>query len=123
VAAVLFMLLVLTGNTMMQSVRERVPEFAVLKTLGYSDNGVLMLVLAESVILCVLAAIAGLVFARVGIPRIGDISPDLGQLLLMPWSSLLTGLGFALVVSVISGALPALRARRLSIIESLASRP
>jgi len=123
VAAVLFMLLFLTGNTMMQSVRERVPEFAVLKTLGYSDNGVLMLVLAESVILCVLAAIAGLVFARVGIPRIGDISPDLGQLLLMPWSSLLTGLGFALVVSVISGALPALRARRLSIIESLASRP
>jgi putative ABC transport system permease protein len=123
VAAVLFMLLFLTGNTMMQSVRERVPEFAVLKTLGYSDNGVLMLVLAESVILCVLAAIAGLVFARVGIPRIGDISPDLGQLLLMPWSSLLTGLGIALVVSVISGALPALRARRLSIIESLASRP
>jgi putative ABC transport system permease protein len=123
VAAVLFMLLFLTGNTMMQSVRERVPEFAVLKTLGYSDNGVLALVLAESVILCLLAAIAGLIFARVGIPRIGDISPDLGQLLLMPWSSLLTGLGFALIVSVISGAIPALRAKRLSIIESLARRP
>jgi len=123
VAAVLFMLLFLTGNTMMQSVRERVPEFGVLKTLGYSDNGVLALVLAESVILCSLAAATGLIFARVGIPRIEDISPDLGRLLLMPWSALLTGLGFALAVSVISGALPAIRARRLSIIDSLASRP
>ena len=123
VAAVLFMLLFLTGNTMMQSVRERIPEFAVLKTLGYSDNGVLALVLAESLILCSMAAATGLVFARIGIPRIEDISPDLGRLLLMPWSALLTGLGFALAVSVISGALPALRARRLSIIDSLASRP
>jgi putative ABC transport system permease protein len=107
---------------MMQSVRERVPEFAVLKTLGYSDNGVLALVLAESVVLCILAAVTGLIFARVGIPRIGDISPDMGQLLLMPWSALLTGLGFALAVSVISGGLPALRARRFSIIDSLAGR-
>jgi putative ABC transport system permease protein len=123
VAAVLFMLLFLTGNTMMQSVRERVPEFAVLKTLGYSDNGVLVLVLAESVVLCCLAAATGLIFARIGIPRIEDISPDLGRLLLMPWSALLIGLGLSLVVSVISGALPALRARRLSIIDSLASRP
>ena len=123
VAAVLFMLLFLTGNTMMQSVRERIPEFGVLKTIGYSDNVVLTLVLAESVILCLLAAVTGLIIARVGIPRIGDISPDMGQLLLMPWSALLTGLGFALAVSVVSGALPALRARRLSIIDSLASRP
>jgi putative ABC transport system permease protein len=122
VAAVLFMLLFLTGNTMMQSVRERVPEFAVLKTLGYSDNGVLMLVMAESVILCLLAAIAGLIFAKLGIPRISDISPDMGQLLLMPLSSLATGLAFALVVSVVSGIVPALRARRLSIIQSLARR-
>lgn len=117
------MLLFLTGNTMMQSVRERIPEFGVLKTLGYSDNAVLALVLVESVILCILAAVTGLIFARVSIPRIADISPDMGQSLLMPWSALLTGLGFALAVSVVSGALPALRARRLSIIDSLASGP
>ncbi|HET7084641.1 MAG TPA: ABC transporter permease [Rhizomicrobium sp.] len=123
VAAVLFMLLFLTGNTMMQSVRERVPEFAVLKTLGYSDGGVLALVLAESVILCLLAAAAGLALAKLGIPRIGDISPDMGQLLLMPWSALLTGLGFGLAVSLASGLIPALRAKRLSIIQALASRP
>jgi putative ABC transport system permease protein len=54
--AVAFMLLFLTGNTMMQSVRERTPELAVLKTLGFSDGRVLMLVFAESVLLCAIAA-------------------------------------------------------------------
>src|SRR5262249_38703251 len=67
-AAVAFMLLFLTGNTMMQSVRERISEFAVLKTLGYSDGRVLMLVLAESVLLSTMAALAGLVVAKLGIP-------------------------------------------------------
>jgi putative ABC transport system permease protein len=122
VTAVLFMLLFLTGNTMMQSVRERVPEFGVLKTLGYSDGGVLALVLAEAVILCLLAAGAGLAFAKLGIPRIGDFAPDMGQLLLMPWSALLTGLGFAVAVAIVSALVPALRAKRLSIIDALANR-
>jgi putative ABC transport system permease protein len=93
------------------------------QTLGYSDVGVLMLVLAESVILCLLAAVAGLAIAKFGIPRIGDISPDLGQLLLMPWSALLTGLGFALLVAVIAGVVPAWRAKRLSIVNALAKAP
>jgi putative ABC transport system permease protein len=119
VSAVLFMLLFLTGNTMMQSVHERIPEFAVLKTLGFSDRGVLSLVLAEAVILCALAAAAGLAIAKLGVPLIAQASPDLGLWLLMPWSALLTGLGFALLVALLSGLLPALKAKRLSIIEAL----
>lgn len=119
IAAVLFMLLFLTGNTMMQSVRERVSEFAVLKTLGFSDTAVLTLVLAEALVLCGLAAGAGLVIAKIGVPLIGEVSPDLGQLLLMPWPALLTGLGFALAVALVAGLVPALKARRLSIIEAL----
>ena len=63
VGAVLFTLLFLTGNMMMQSVRERIPEFAVLKTLGFSNGGVLALVLAESLLLCLIAAAVGLAFA------------------------------------------------------------
>jgi putative ABC transport system permease protein len=57
VGAALFTLLFLTGNTMMQSVRERIPEFAVLKTLGFSDRAVLALIFSEAFILCVLAAL------------------------------------------------------------------
>jgi putative ABC transport system permease protein len=121
ITAVLFMLLFLTGNTMMQSVRERMSEFAVLKTLGYSDGGVLALVLAEAVILCLLAAVAGLAIAKLGIPYISDVAPDTGQLLLMPWSALLTGLSFALAVALASGLVPAWRAKRLSIVQALRS--
>jgi putative ABC transport system permease protein len=122
IIAVLFMLLFLTGNTMMQSVRERVPEFAVLKTLGYSDGSVLALVLAEAVILCACAAGFGLFIAKLGVPLIGEAMPDLSLWLLMPWSAALTGLGFALAVALVSGLIPALKAGRLSIIDALASR-
>jgi putative ABC transport system permease protein len=122
ITAVLFMLLFLTGNTMMQSVRERIGEFAVLKTLGFSDRSVLALVLAESVVLCACAAGAGLAVAKIGVPLIGEAMPDLSMWLLMPWQAALTGLGFALVVALVSGLIPALKAQRLSIIDALMSR-
>jgi putative ABC transport system permease protein len=122
ITAVLFMLLFLTGNTMMQSVRERIGEFAVLKTLGFSDRSVLALVLAESVVLCACAAGAGLAVAKIGVPLIGEAMPDLSMWLLMPWQAAVTGLGFALVVALVSGLIPALKAQRLSIIDALMSR-
>src|SRR6267142_2291541 len=66
--AVLFTLLFLTGNTMMQSVRERTPELAILKTVGFSDRSVTILVLIESILLCVLAAALGLAAAAAVFP-------------------------------------------------------
>src|SRR6202035_2680232 len=68
--AVFFTLLFLTGNTMMQSGRERVPELAVLKTLGFGDGLVLELVLAESLLLCVIAAVIGLLLSFAALPII-----------------------------------------------------
>ena len=59
VGAVMFTLLFLTANTMMQSVRERVPELAVLKTLGFTGTRVSMFVLIESLLLCLFAAVVG----------------------------------------------------------------
>ena len=119
--AVAFMLLFLTGNTMMQSVRERTPEFAVMKTLGFSDSRVLMLVFAESVLLCSFAALAGLAIAKLVIPLVRDDIPGAG-IVQMPWIALLTGLAFALLVAFVSGLLPALRAKRLNIVDALAGR-
>ena len=68
VGAVLFTLLFLTGNTMMQSVRERIPELAVLKAIGFSDGKVTALVLVESVLLCMVAASLGLAAAAAVFP-------------------------------------------------------
>ena len=119
--AVAFMLLFLTGNTMMQSVRERTPEFAVLKTLGFSDGRIVMLVLFESMLLCALAALAGLVVAKLVIPLVKDSIPG-ADIVQMPWVAILTGLGLALLVAFVSAVVPALRAKRLSIVDALARR-
>jgi putative ABC transport system permease protein len=121
VGAVFFMLLFVTGNTMVQSIRERTPEFAVLKTLGFSDKAVLCLVIAESVLLCVLAAVAGLLVSKIIIP-IARHMLGFGLLLQMTWLAMLRGFGLALVVALVSSIYPALRVKRLSIVDALAGR-
>jgi len=122
VTAVIFMLLFLTGNTMMQSVRERVPEFGVMKTLGFSDMGVLALVFAESAMLCSLAGITGLALAEIVVPMIQKFLPDAASLLQISWSAFLPGFGFALLVAFVSGLIPALRVMRLNVVDALADR-
>jgi putative ABC transport system permease protein len=117
--AVFFTLLLLTGNTMAQAIRERIPELAVLKTIGFSNRAVLLLVLSESVLLLLLGGIAGLLLARLGLPLISAASS--GQLdLVMPAQSWLLGLCLMLLIGFIVGLPPALRAMRLRIVDALA---
>jgi putative ABC transport system permease protein len=118
IGAVFFTLLFLTGNTMMQSVRERIPEFAVLKTLGFSDSGVLTLVLVESLALCVTAALLGLALAELAFPQLKQL---IGTATL-PGSVIALGLALAVLLAFVTGLLPALRARRLNIVDALAGR-
>jgi putative ABC transport system permease protein len=113
--AVFFTLLFLTGNTMMQSVRERIPELAVLKTLGFTDGKVLGLVIGESLMLCVFAAIIGLALSYAALPVIGKAlqGVQLDPVALIP------GLGAAVLLALIVGLPPAWRAMRLSIVDAL----
>jgi putative ABC transport system permease protein len=113
--AVFFTLLFLTGNTMMQSVRERVPELAVLKTLGFTDGKVLALVIAESMMLCVFAAVIGLGLSYATLPIIGQAlqGVQLDPVALVP------GLGAAVLLALIVGLPPAFRAMRLNIVDAL----
>jgi putative ABC transport system permease protein len=120
--AVFFTLLLLTGNTMAQAVRERIPELAVLKTIGFSDRSVLGLVLAESVLLVVLGGLLGLVLAAAIVPMVSAASGGLVQLpglLGQTW-----GMGLALMVGIglLVGLLPAIRGMRLNIVDALAGR-
>jgi len=116
--AVFFALLFLTGNTMMQSVRERIPELAVLKTLGFGDGKVLGLVLAESLLLCVIAAVIGLAlsFAALPVIKMGLLGVELSPKALIP------GAGAAVLLALIVGMPPALRAMRLNIVDALADK-
>jgi putative ABC transport system permease protein len=116
--AVFFALLFLTGNTMMQSVRERIPELAVLKTLGFGDGKVLRLVLAESLLLCMIAAIIGLALSYAALPI---IKIALQGVVLAP-TALIPGFGAAVLLALIVGTAPALRAMRLNIVDALADK-
>lgn len=121
-AAVFFTLVLLTGNTMAQAVRERIPELAVLKTLGFSNKSVLALVLTESVLLILIGGLIGLAIATV---VISALQTSLGGT--MPMSPVGTAIwlrGIALMVGIglVVGALPALRGMRLRIVDALAGR-
>ena len=118
VGAVLFTLLFLTANTMMQSVRERTSELAVLKTLGFSDGKVLVLVLIEALMLCVFAAAVGLALASMVFPVLRPIFGDFK----MPMIVVAMGAGMSLVLAFVSGFPPAWRARQLNIVDALAGR-
>jgi putative ABC transport system permease protein len=118
VGAVLFTLLFLTGNTMMQSMRERIPELAVLKTLGFTDGAVSTLVLFESILLCVISALIGLGLASIAF---NGLTAALGTIS-MPMSVILLGIGIAAALAIVSGLPPAWRAMRLNIVDALAGR-
>jgi putative ABC transport system permease protein len=121
--AVFFTLLLLTGNTMAQAVRERIPELAVLKTIGFSNRSVLMLVLAEAVLLVVMGGVLGLVFAPLAMRAAVKLSGGFIQLPSnLPPESWMTGLVLMLAFGVLAGLLPALRGMRLNIVDALAGR-
>jgi putative ABC transport system permease protein len=114
---VFFTLLLVTGNTMAIAVRERVGELAVLKTVGFSDTLVLRLVLAEALLVAVIGGAIGIGAAKAASPGLSGALP--GMVVYLPTGSLLTGLLLALVVGLVAGALPALSAMRLQVVDAL----
>jgi putative ABC transport system permease protein len=121
IGAVLFTLLFLAGNTMSQSVRDRVPELGVLKTLGFNDGAVWLLVVAEASVLCLFAAAIGLAIAAAVFPRVFG-SLNFTSPIPLPLRVWAVGFGIALVLAGLSATLPASRARRLTIVEALSGR-
>ena len=120
--AVFFTLLLLTGNTMAQAVRERTSELAVLKTIGFTSHSVLAMVLAESVLLVLIGGVLGLGLAAVLGPVVGTLSGGAISLPPIGWRSWALGLGLMAAIGLLVGALPALRAMRLNIVDALAGR-
>lgn len=119
--AVFFTLLLVVGNTMAQSVRERVPELAVLKTLGFSDVSVLGFVLAEAGALCLIGGLIGMSLATLLGAGLEKATGGQFQLAVSGpvW---VMGLIAIVLMSLAVGLLPALRAQRLKIVDALAGR-
>jgi putative ABC transport system permease protein len=123
-AAGLAMILFLTAICLAQSVRERIPEFAVLKTLGFSDGAVIALVFAEAAIPCLLGAAIGLGLAAEFARQIPQLLPPDAYLPApyLPASLLGAGFACAALVALLSTMLPALRLKRLDVAAALSGR-
>jgi putative ABC transport system permease protein len=118
ISAVFFTLLLIAGNTMAQSVRERTNELAVLKTLGFGDRLVMALVLTESCLLTLVGATGGLGVAYLLALR-GDPTPGFLPLFRLPAGQLSVGFLLALALGLVTGAMPAWQAMRLRIVDAL----
>ncbi len=117
-AAVFFTILLVAGNTMAQSVRERTSELAVLKTLGFSDGRVLGLVLAESITLAGTAGAVGLALAWWLIQQ-GDPTRGALPIFFLPARDLIEGILLVVLLGAAAGIVPAVRAMRLRIADAL----
>jgi putative ABC transport system permease protein len=123
VAAAFATLLLLTGTTLMQAYRERIHEFAVLKTIGFTDRSICAMVLGEAVLLTGGAAVLGLLIARALLPALGHVMARVGAPgLTFPGIVFVAGVGFALLLALASALPAAWRAQRLSIVDALAVR-
>ena len=117
--AVFFTLLILTGNTMAQSIRERIPELGILKTLGFSDAKVTALVLAEALLLLVLGGALGMGAAVASMPTLNGATGGRFPPLFVGSETWLLAAVAAALVALAIGLPPAWRARRLKIVEAL----
>jgi putative ABC transport system permease protein len=118
-SAVFFTMLLVAGNTMAQSFRERIPEFAILKTLGFSDVSVMLMVLSESIIICGFGGLLGLGLAKLLIvgsaAKVAMFLPGFN----LSATILLTGALWIVLFGVVTGAVPAVQGLRLNIISAL----
>jgi len=118
-SAVFFTILLVAGNTMAQSVRERTEELGVLKAMGFTHRGVLGLVLAESCLLAMLGGFLGLSLAWFLISWIGDPSGGALPIFFFPTRDLVLGIVLVLLLGLVAGLLPALQAQRLQIADAM----
>jgi putative ABC transport system permease protein len=118
--AVFFTILILTGNTMAQSIRERIPELAVLKTLGFSDRAVTALVLGEALLLLGLGGSLGMAASVSLMPVLNGATGGRFPPLFVDSSTWLLAAVVTLALALAVGLPPALRVNRLRIVDALA---
>ena len=116
---VFFTLLLVTGNTMAISVRERTNELGVLKAIGFTNGQVVVLVLAESCLLAVIGGVVGLGLASAIVPVLAQPLSGLLPLFYLPVRALFIGLAFCIALGLVTGIFPAIQAMRLRVADAL----
>jgi len=116
--AVLFTMILVAANTMAQSVRERTSEVGVLKTLGFSNASILVLVLSESVLIAVIGGGLGLLAAWAFVQQ-GDPTGGMLPIFVLPTRDVVLGGALIVGLGLLAGALPAMNAMNLKITDAL----
>ena len=116
--AVLFTMILVAANTMAQSVRERTSEVGVLKTLGFSNASILVLVLSESLLIAVIGGGLGLLTAW-AIVQQGDPTGGMLPIFVLPTRDVVLGSALVVGLGLLAGALPAMNAMNLKITDAL----
>src|SRR5262245_23219534 len=119
VAMAMFTILLVSGNTMAQAIRERTNELAVLKTLGFSEGRILSMVLLESALIAIVGGGLGLTLSYIFITIGGDPTGGLLPAFYFPTSMVIAGVGLVLALGLAAGFLPAWQASRLRIVDAL----
>ena len=117
-SAVFFTILLVAGNTMAYTVRERTNELAVLKAIGFSDRGVLALILGESLAITLVGGLMGLGLAAL-LVSMGDPTNGSFPVFYLPTSDILIGLLLIIAMAFVAGFIPALQAQKLQIADAL----
>jgi len=117
-SVVFFVTLLVVANTMAQSVRERTSELAVLKTLGFSGAKILTLVLAESMVIAMIAGWSALALMYFLVGR-GSFNMAMLPVFVFSNQAIVLGAVLAVGLGVLAGALPATSAMRLRIVDAL----
>jgi putative ABC transport system permease protein len=116
--AIAFAILLVAMNTMMMAIRERTGEFAVMKTLGFSDSYLFRLVFAEAALITLLGGVAGALLAKFAIEGGGMRLPFFPPMS-VHWDTVVTGILLAAFMGAASGIVPAYQAARLRIVDAL----
>jgi putative ABC transport system permease protein len=120
--AVTFTILLVSGNTMAMSVRERIKEVGVLKTLGFTNNAILWIIISEAATIAVIGGVIGLLlagFLTAVVGRAGEAFSTQLHGLSVSLAVALICLGVALFIGVVSSFVPAFNAARTNILDSL----
>jgi putative ABC transport system permease protein len=116
---VFFTLLLVSGNTMAITVRERVGELAVLKAVGFSDVTILVFVLAESLLIALAGGILGMIISMLAVPGVSHALQGMLPTMQLPVWTLSIGVFLALLVGTLAGILPAISAMRLRVVDAM----